>query len=55
MFQRWGLPVAAWSQCPLVVGNTITYRDSNHVSQTYASALSGAFRAAFHLATRTGA
>jgi SGNH domain (fused to AT3 domains) len=37
-------------QCPLVVGNIITYRDVNHVSQTYAAALSGAFRSAFDLA-----
>jgi hypothetical protein len=37
-------------QCPLVVGNVITYRDANHVSQTYAAALSQAFRAAFDLA-----
>ena len=33
--------------CPLVVSNIITYRDDSHVSQTYALALSAAFRSAF--------
>ncbi|MEA2146590.1 MAG: hypothetical protein QOG59_2177, partial [Solirubrobacteraceae bacterium] len=41
-------------QCPLVVANIIAYRDDNHVSQTYATALSGAFRAAFNAAVRPG-
>jgi hypothetical protein len=40
-------------QCPLVVANTITYRDFNHVSRTYALALSEAFRAAFNRAAGT--
>jgi hypothetical protein len=35
------------AQCPLVVGNLITYRDDTHVSQIYAAALSGALKAAF--------
>jgi peptidoglycan/LPS O-acetylase OafA/YrhL len=41
-------------QCPLVVGNLITYRDIDHVSATYAAALSAAFRSAFTLAIRPG-
>jgi peptidoglycan/LPS O-acetylase OafA/YrhL len=42
------------STCPLVVSNIITYRDFNHVSQTYATALGGAFRAAFDSVTAHG-
>jgi hypothetical protein len=42
------------SKCPLVVSNIITYRDDSHVSQTYASALSGAFRAAFNAIVAPG-
>jgi hypothetical protein len=41
------------SQCPLIVGNLITYRDNNHVSQTYAAALGAVFRAAFEAAIRS--
>ena len=33
-------------QCPLVVGNVITYRDISHITQTYAAALSSVFAAA---------
>jgi peptidoglycan/LPS O-acetylase OafA/YrhL len=40
-------------QCPLVVGNLITYRDTDHVSATYAAALSAAFRAEFNLAIKS--
>jgi hypothetical protein len=40
------------SQCPLVVGNLITYRDIDHVSATYARALGAAFDSAFDLAVR---
>jgi peptidoglycan/LPS O-acetylase OafA/YrhL len=44
----------AQDRCPLVIGNLIAYRDSDHVSQTYATALSGAFRAAVSLASKPG-
>jgi peptidoglycan/LPS O-acetylase OafA/YrhL len=37
-------------QCPLVIGDVITYRDNNHVSTTYAGALRRVFRAAFYAA-----
>jgi peptidoglycan/LPS O-acetylase OafA/YrhL len=36
------------TECPLVIGNIIAYKDDNHVSAPYATALSGAFRAAFN-------
>ncbi len=36
------------AQCPLVIGNIIAYRDDNHLTPIYATALSGAFRAAFN-------
>jgi hypothetical protein len=36
------------AQCPLVIGNVIAYRDDNHLTPTYSTALSGAFRAAFN-------
>jgi peptidoglycan/LPS O-acetylase OafA/YrhL len=36
------------AQCPLVIGNIIAYRDDNHLTPTYSTALSGAFRAAFN-------
>jgi hypothetical protein len=39
-------------RCPLVIGNYIAYRDENHVSATYATALAGAFRSAFDTAIR---
>jgi peptidoglycan/LPS O-acetylase OafA/YrhL len=34
-------------ECPIVVANTIVYRDKGHITQTYAVKLTGAFRAAF--------
>jgi hypothetical protein len=33
-------------ECPLVVGNLIAYRDNNHISQVYATALSAVMAAA---------
>jgi peptidoglycan/LPS O-acetylase OafA/YrhL len=36
--------------CPMVIGRTIAYFDTNHVSRTYALELSGVFRAAFRQA-----
>jgi peptidoglycan/LPS O-acetylase OafA/YrhL len=35
------------NQCPMVVGQTITYRDIDHITQTYALELRELFRAAF--------
>jgi peptidoglycan/LPS O-acetylase OafA/YrhL len=35
------------NECPMVVANTIVYRDKGHITQTYAVKLTGAFRAAF--------
>ena len=34
-------------QCPMVVGQTIVYRDLGHMTQTYALALSAVFRSSF--------
>jgi hypothetical protein len=34
-------------QCPMVVSNTIVYRDRGHITQTYALALSAVFRSTF--------
>ena len=42
------------AQCPLVVGQLITYRDETHVSATYAAALTNVFRAAFTAAVKSG-
>ena len=42
------------NNCPLVVGNLIAYRDDNHVTQTYAKALSSAFQTAFDAASKLG-
>jgi hypothetical protein len=36
------------SDCPLVIGNLVAYRDDNHVGYTYSSALSQAFRGALN-------
>jgi len=36
--------------CPLVVGRTIAYADSGHITKTYAQQLSGVFSAALHKA-----
>ena len=35
------------NQCPMVVARTIVYRDTNHISKTYALKLTEPFRAAF--------
>jgi hypothetical protein len=35
------------SQCPMVVGNTVVYRDLGHITSTYAQELAAPFRAAF--------
>jgi peptidoglycan/LPS O-acetylase OafA/YrhL len=35
------------SQCPMVVGHTIVYRDTGHITQAYARQLAAPFRAAF--------
>jgi peptidoglycan/LPS O-acetylase OafA/YrhL len=34
-------------QCPMVVGHTIVYRDTGHITKPYALALNGPFRTAF--------
>jgi peptidoglycan/LPS O-acetylase OafA/YrhL len=41
--------------CPTVIGHTIAYFDTNHVSSTYALELASVFRAAFQRATRHSA
>ena len=38
------------SQCPMVVGQTIVYRDTGHLTKAYALELAGPFRAAFRRA-----
>jgi peptidoglycan/LPS O-acetylase OafA/YrhL len=35
------------NQCPMVVARTIVYRDTGHITKTYALKLTGPFRAAF--------
>jgi hypothetical protein len=50
--RRFGfLNVRGWfcyqRECPMVVGNTIVYRDTGHITATYALALTAAFRSAF--------
>ncbi len=42
------------AECPLVIGNIVAYRDDSHLTPTYSTALSGAFRAAFHAIIRPG-
>ena len=42
------------SQCPMVIGRTIAYRDTGHLTKAYALDLVGPFRAAFRRALRTG-
>jgi peptidoglycan/LPS O-acetylase OafA/YrhL len=37
-------------QCPMVIGQTIAYRDTNHITATYAQDLSEPFRVAFQRA-----
>jgi hypothetical protein len=39
--------------CPMVVGNTIVYIDTGHITEQYAQALAGPFRAAFDAAVRS--
>jgi peptidoglycan/LPS O-acetylase OafA/YrhL len=39
--------------CPQAIGHTIAYRDTNHVTRTYAIALSPPFRASFRAALAT--
>ena len=38
--------------CPMVIGDTIAYVDTGHVSQTYAAELVAPFRAAFEKAAK---
>ena len=37
-------------ECPAVIGNTIAYRDSNHITAAYSAQLAGPFRTAFQQA-----
>jgi hypothetical protein len=41
------------SECPMVVGRTIVYRDFDHITKPYALQVAGAFRAAFRKALVT--
>jgi hypothetical protein len=41
-------------RCPTVVGHTIAYRDTNHITKTYALELAAPFRSAFRRAIRPG-
>jgi peptidoglycan/LPS O-acetylase OafA/YrhL len=41
--------------CPMVVGNTIVYADSGHITMTYAAQLAGPFRVTFEKALTTNA
>ncbi|MEA2370995.1 MAG: hypothetical protein QOH12_1389, partial [Solirubrobacteraceae bacterium] len=40
------------SQCPMVIGRTIAYRDLGHITRAYALELAAPFRAAFLRAAR---
>jgi len=40
--------------CPQAIGETIAFKDTDHVTQTYATALSPPFRAAFRAALHAG-
>jgi peptidoglycan/LPS O-acetylase OafA/YrhL len=42
------------SQCPMVVGHTIVYRDTGHLTKAYALEIAEPFRAAFKRAVRSG-
>ena len=42
------------SQCPMVIDNTIVYRDTGHLTKAFALKLTGPFRAAFKRAVRAG-
>ena len=48
------LPTLQWfctaDRCPTVVGTTVAYRDSNHITRTYAAQLSRPFAAALKAA-----
>jgi hypothetical protein len=35
------------SECPMVIGRRIAYRDTGHITKTYALALRAAFRSSF--------
>jgi peptidoglycan/LPS O-acetylase OafA/YrhL len=35
------------NQCPMVIGRTVTYRENDHITKTYATELRGLFRDAF--------
>jgi hypothetical protein len=35
------------NQCPMIVGHTVVYRDTGHITKPYALELAGPFRAAF--------
>ena len=35
------------NQCPMVVGTTVVYRDTSHLTVDYAQRLTGPFRVAF--------
>jgi hypothetical protein len=35
------------NHCPMVIGRTVTYRDNDHITKTYATELRGLFRDAF--------
>jgi hypothetical protein len=37
-------------ECPMVVGNTIVFRDDSHITRTYAIRLRGLFREALNRA-----
>jgi hypothetical protein len=45
------LPTRGWfcyqRECPMVVSHRIVYRDTGHITKTYALALRGVFRSAF--------
>jgi peptidoglycan/LPS O-acetylase OafA/YrhL len=43
------------NQCPMVIGNTISYRDNDHVTQTYVLELRELFRDAFTRIVQLGA
>jgi hypothetical protein len=38
------------NRCPMVIGHTIAYSDTNHITATYATQLAGVFRASFRTA-----
>jgi hypothetical protein len=55
--QRFGfIDTAGWfcvaRACPMVIGRTIAYRDTNHITRAYALELDAPFRAAFRRAAQ---